>query len=140
MKPARNPLVMPLMILLSAGLLCSQICDFNCSVYGCSSSTFTKASAEPHQDGHCHQHESKPVTQGNGGQEHGQSPACPGHFDLMARAPSAPILANSLQTSPQLHLPTAQFFSLASASLDYQAKQAERKPDRSPPAHPVLRI
>jgi hypothetical protein len=137
--PAKSQLIVSLMMFLVAGLLCSQICDFNCSFYGCSVATSTKAS-DAGQESHCHNHQPQPEPEKKSPQDHDQSPTCPGHFDLTALSASPPTLAFSLQASPQSHLPETQPVSAISGSLGYLIKQRARKPDRSPPARSVLRI
>jgi hypothetical protein len=135
MQPVRYLVALLVSSLLVAGLLCSQICDFNCSFYGCSLSSPLKASEESSEDTHCHQHKQAPEPQ-----EKNSPSQCPGHFNAFA-LPSPPVTsAFSLHHAGYIEAPaTGPYPSLNRVPVSV-AMRADRAPDRSPPANSVLRI
>src|SRR5437868_873467 len=99
MRVAKYPLAVAMSLVLSVMLLCSQICDFNCSLYGCSALSPTKTSESANAHARCHQQNenTKP-------QEHRDSQQCAGHFDATA-------LLSSSQNS--VYTPSPISFALA---------------------------
>ncbi|HEY9232783.1 MAG TPA: hypothetical protein VIS78_11575 [Blastocatellia bacterium] len=135
MRVAKYPLAVAVSLVVSVMLLCSQLCDFNCSLYGCASLAPVKATEHAEAHSHCHSH------QGNTRpQPHQGSQPCAGHFDANA------LLSSSANSTPSLHpilfAPplTAEPLASFSASLERLALRPLHQPDRSPPAHAVLRI
>ena len=133
MGVANHPSGSALSLVLMAGLLCSQICAFTCSLNGCSKSTTARAPAASNAHSHCHQQQNKPPQKNN------DSSPCAGHFDAVALGASSRI---SSYTSPQLvsEAVIIQPSLLFLTSPLGGAVQSGGKPDRSPPVHSVLRI
>ena len=134
MKATKYPVAV-LVIVLVGGLLCSQICDFNCAFYGCSNSSPIKAAEESSEHSHCHQHKQNPKPQERNG-----SRECSGHFDALAlRSPSitsASDLRNVVHIEAPVIGPYLSFNRLPPGVM----VQADCAPDRSPPTYSVLRI
>jgi len=135
MRATKYPLAVLAVIVLVVGLLCAQMCDINCAFYGCPLSSPVKAAEQSSEHAHCHQHKQSPKPQ-----EGGQSRECPGHFDALT-LPS-PFVASAYSPHHTIHIEhLATRPSLAFDRLPVGLKiQTDRLPDRSPPAHSVLRI
>lgn len=133
MRAARYPLAIVFAWLLIALPICAQICDLNCSFYGCALASTANASQKADELPACHKH--KP---------HGQAPErksstnCAGHADVLALRSSittsigaTPLVVSALIAAPlaPFHFSPERFVALRS-----------RQPDRSPPARAVLRI
>ena len=123
-----------LSFILVVGLLCSQICAFNCSFYGCSISSPIPTSENLSEHGHCHQHKENTVPH-----KRDDSPQCPNHFDAVSLGSSKISVYKSHQ-GPSADVLIIHPSLTFNASSERQAVQAGGKPDRSPPAHSVLRI
>jgi hypothetical protein len=136
MQTAKYSLAVAMSFVLIAWLLCSQVCDLNCTVYGCSISasapTEAPKSSAPHS--HCHNHDSKQAPQS----KQRQAPSCPGHFDIAARTPSLNPLRAADQP-PALALPVYVAFYSRTPNATSTIPTVSA-PDRSPPANSVLRI
>jgi len=132
MEIPRHRLVLAISSLVIAGLFWSQVCDFNCTVYGCS----TSSTATAHQSGDahacCHRHNSHDTSPS----PH-DSRACAGHFDSIAA--STTISAGSSDT---LEGAVAKLSSviILDASRVRPHLDSLNEPDRSPPPLSVLRI
>ena len=123
-----------LSLVLVAGILCAQICAFNCSFYGCSISSSVPISENTNEHEHCHQHKENTAPQ-----KHNDSPQCAGHFDAAALASSR----KSAYTSTQLLAVDALIVQSPlsfNPSPKRQVVESRGRPDRSPPANSVLRI
>jgi hypothetical protein len=135
MRATKYPLAVLASVVLIAGLLCAQICDINCTLYGCALSSPVKAADESSEHSHCHEHKENPRPQ-----ERGHSRECPGHFDSTTLPSPFVVSAYSLHHAVHIGHP-AIGPSLAFNRLPVGLKiQTDRLPDRSPPAHSVLRI
>src|SRR5215470_3497894 len=119
-------------LLLSTGLVCSQICDVTCNIRGCVPSNPAPASAKQHPP-HCPFHDSKSVPQ-----KPEQKSPCKGHADL-----AAPYIA----AAPPVESSSADGFvaeaanlagSLYRVSAELYVNGLRGQPDRSPPTHLVL--
>jgi hypothetical protein len=135
MRATKYPLAVLAVVVLTTGLLCAQICDINCAFYGCSLSSPVKAAEEGSEHSHCHQHKQNPLPQ-----ERGHSRECPGHFDALT-LPS-PFVASAYSLHQTVHIEHPAIGpSLALNRLPVSLIiEADRLPDRSPPAYSVLRI
>ena len=134
MRVAKGISVSALSLVMMAGLLCSHICAFTCSLNGCSKSTTARAPAASNAHSHCHQQ------QNNTPQRNNNSSPCTGHFDAVALGASSRI---SSYTSPQLASTEAVIIQSSLLFLTSplgSGVQSGGKPDRSPPVHSVLRI
>jgi hypothetical protein len=56
MRATKYPSAVLASAVLIARLLCAQMCDINCALYGCSLSSPAKAADESSEPSHCHQH------------------------------------------------------------------------------------
>ena len=123
-----------LSLVLVVGILCAQICAFNCSFYGCSMSSPVPTSQLTNVHAHCHQHQENTAPQ-----KRNDSPQCAGHFDAIALASSRSSVYTSTQplSSDALIVQSSLGFN---PSTERQVVQSRGKPDRSPPANSVLRI
>jgi hypothetical protein len=134
MRAAKYLSAVALSLILIAGLLGSLICDYSCALHGCSLSSSVSTSQSTEERSHCHQHK-----QNTAPQRHNDSQQCVGHFDAIALASSrAPAYASHQIPTAHALIPEPSLF--FNASPDALVVQSGRKPDRSPPAHPVLRI
>jgi hypothetical protein len=135
MRATKYPLAALASAVLIAGLLCAQMCDINCSLNGCSLSSPVKAAEESSEHSHCHQHKQNPKPQ-----ERGPSRECPGHFDSLTLPSLFVASAYSLHHAVPIEHPVIGP-SAALNRLTVGLKiQPDRLPDRSPPAHSVLRV
>src|SRR5437763_16807773 len=100
MRATKCPLAVLASMVLIAGLLCSQICDLNCAINGCSLSSPVKAAEQSSEHAHCHQHKQNPKPQ-----ERGHSRECPGHFDALTLPSPFVASAYSLHSTPHIELP-----------------------------------
>src|SRR4051812_32729933 len=135
MRVAKYPLAVIVSLLLVAVPVCAQICDLNCSFYGCSLPASASAAKNSGEHAACHQH--KPHKKAP---EHKGSSQCAGHSDVTALRSST---ASSTGTPPSVADASALItapLSLFHPSTEKHVAQRGRKPDRSPPAHAVLRI
>ena len=123
-----------LSLVLVVGLLGSQICAFNCSLYGCSVPSPVQTSANSSEHSHCHQRQKTTAPQ-----KHNGSPQCAGHFDAVALASSRSSAYKSYQipSADSLIIQTSPSFIKLP---ERQMVQSTGKPDRSPPSYSVLRI
>ena len=134
MRAAKYLLAGALSLVLIAGMLGSQICDYNCALHGCSLSFPVPTSQNTNERAHCHQHK-----QNTAPQKHNDSQQCVGHFDAVALASSrAP--AYTVHQVPSAHALITPPTLFVNASPQGLVVQSGRKPERSPPAHSVLRI
>ena len=131
---AKYPLALALSLVLIAGLLCSQICAFNCAFYGCCISSPVPASENTNEHAHCHQHKENTAPQ-----KHNDSHQCAGHFDAVALVSSG-TSAYRLHQIPSIDALIIQASLFFNTSPEGLVVQSGRKPDRSPPTHSVLRI
>ena len=134
MGVAKYSLAAGLSLILTVGLLCSQICAFNCSLYGCALSSPTRDSASHDEHAACHQHKENKAPQ-----KHNGSHQCAGHFDALALGSSGNS-ANTFHQIPSAHIPITEPALFFNASAKRLVVQSGRKSDRSPPPHSVLRI
>jgi hypothetical protein len=135
MRGAKYPLAVVVSLILIAVPICARICDLNCSFYGCSLSSSPSSAENPGEHAACHQH--KPHKKAP---EHKGSSQCAGHSDVTALQSST---ANSTSAPPSVADASALIsapLSLFHPSPEKHVAQRGRKPDRSPPAHTVLRI
>src|SRR5947207_15270807 len=105
MRLAKYCLCASLSLVLVAGLLCSQVCAFNCAFNGCSVSFSLPLQKSTDENSHCHQHKKDTPPQ-----KQRDSHQCAGHFDavgLPSSGTSAPSsgkapLVQGLITEPRL--------------------------------------
>ena len=135
MAVAKYSLAAGLSLILTFGLLSSQICAFNCSLYGCTSSSPTRGSANPDEHAACHQHKDNKAPQ-----KHHDSHQCAGHFFDSVALSSSASSANAFHQIPSAHVPITEPALLLNLPAQRHAVQSGRKPDRSPPLPSVLRI
>ena len=133
MRAARVSLAIVFAVLLIALPICAQVCDLNCSFYGCSLAASTDASHEADAQPPCHKHQSHSQAP-----DHKRSTNCAGHTDVMALRSS---IATSV-TTPLMSvgaLTAAPLVAFRSAP-QWLVEPRSNQPDRSPPARAVLRI
>jgi hypothetical protein len=133
MRAAKFPLAIVFALLLIALPICAQVCDLNCSFYGCALATSTNTSQETDAQPPCHKHKS-----------HGQAPVhkhttnCAGHTDVMALRSS--ISASASAPLMVVSTPAAAPLVAFRSSSEWLVASVSNQPDRSPPTRAVLRI
>jgi len=135
MRVAKYPLAVVFALILIAAPVCAQICDLNCSFYGCSLSSSASSAEKSDEHAACHQHKPHKKAPARKG-----STECAGHSDVTALRSST---ASSTGTPPSVADASALIsapLSLFHPSPEKRVAQLGRKPDRSPPAPTVLRI
>lgn len=133
MQPARYKLALVVAIALLAGLFYSQVCDLNCTFYGCRLPTTSEAK-QGDQAGHCHEQQPKPAPP-----EPDNSPDCPAHSELSALISTTTISVGAFNLSlPATTLPSSVYTAIQ--STDVMLVGPDQIPFRAPPAHSILRI
>jgi hypothetical protein len=133
MRAAKYPLAVVFALLLMALPICAQICDLNCSFYGCSLAAPGSASQSAGEEPACHKHKSHGQAP-----DHKRSTGCAGHADVMALRASVTTSASPPPTvvGALVPGPLASFRSSPERSVAPEL----HKPDRSPPTRAVLRL
>jgi hypothetical protein len=132
MKALTHAVVIAVSSIVTAGLLLSQMCDFNCAFYGCSLSSPARISETAAPHAHCHRHKDDKSSQHNNSQQ------CTGHFDSIAVTAGASALSlHSIAHTDALFADPPLSFETARAKPRPQSSDA---PDRSPPTYSVLLI
>ena len=133
MRSARYQLAVVVSIALIAGLLYSQVCALNCTLYGCL--TPSRATEESDQSGHCHEQQSEPAPSRPGNQ-----PDCPAHSELSALISSTVIMVGTFSLS--LHAPAAmpETGLMTFRPMGESRLAPDQAPFRAPPTYSILRI
>lgn len=135
MGDAKYPLAVVVSLVLATGLLCSQICYFDCALNGCSISSPIRMPEESGEHSHCHQQKQNPKPQNRN-----SSRECPGHFEAVAVPASFVTSTHFIQHPDSMVSPIiGPSLSLDSSPVEALIKTGQT-PDRSPPIHSVLRI
>jgi hypothetical protein len=134
MRPAKYFIPAAFSLVLVAGVLCSQVCAFDCAFNGCSVSFSLPVQKSTDENGHCHRHKESPTPQ-----KQNDSHRCTGHFDAVLLPSSATSVHVSNNIPDTLGL-VAEPFLILDISSQRQSAQFGPKPDRSPPTHSVLRL
>ncbi|HJQ69240.1 MAG TPA: hypothetical protein VKA70_09720 [Blastocatellia bacterium] len=133
MRSARYQLAVVVSIALIAGLLYSQVCALNCTVYGCS--TPASATDKSDQPAHCHEQQSEPAPSHPDDRRD-----CPAHAELSALISSTVVTVGTFSLS--LHAPdtTPQAEIMIARPASGPRLSPDQSPFRAPPTHSILRI
>jgi hypothetical protein len=133
MQSARYQLAVVVLIALLTGLLYSQVCDLNCTFYGCRLPQ--GATEQSDQTGHCHEQQPQPAPS----EPDNSKPDCPSHSELSALISSTIISVGAFNLSLHAAMPPSSV-DTAILSTDVLLVRLDQIPFRAPPTHSILRI
>jgi hypothetical protein len=133
MQPARYQLAVVVSIALITGLLYSQVCALNCTVYGCL--TPASSTEQSDQPGHCHGQESK-----SDSSKHDNLPDCPAHSELSVLISATIIKVAAFNLSMYAPPATPEIVVVAAPSPGSLMLRPDQISFRAPPTYSILRI